>query len=46
MILDPINYNWNKLDFIINNAHMTVREQFETIKKIIIQKNILPKETI
>ena len=46
MILDPINYNWNKFDFIINNAHMTVREQFETIKKIIIQKNILPKETI
>ena len=41
-ILDSHMYDWSNFDLIINNANMTVREQFDYLKKAIISFNILP----
>lgn len=45
-ILDAHCYDWNNFDSIISNEHMTVREQFEKLKKLILHFNILPYKTI
>lgn len=41
-ILDSHIYDWKNFDSIINNEHMTVREQFEKLKKLMLYLNILP----
>ncbi len=41
-VLDANCYDWSNFDYIINNEHMTVREQFEKIKRIMLDFNILP----
>ena len=43
-ILDASCYNWNNFDAVINNEHMTVREQFEKLKKLMLHFSILPIE--
>jgi len=45
-ILDSHTYDWNNFDAVINNEHMTVREQFEKLKKLMLNFNILPIEKI
>lgn len=41
-ILDASRYDWKNFDAIINNENMTVREQFDKLKKLILHFNILP----
>jgi len=43
-ILDSHCYDWQNFDAIINNEHMTVREQYEKLKKLMLHFNILPLE--
>lgn len=43
-ILDSHCYDWNNFDAIISNDYMTVREQFEKLKKLMLHFNILPIE--
>lgn len=43
-ILDATHYDWTNFSSVINNEHMTVREQFETLKKLMVHFNILPIE--
>lgn len=43
-ILDSHIYDWSNFDSIINNEHMTVREQYEKLKKLMLHFNILPIE--
>ncbi|NBX73270.1 MAG: hypothetical protein EBQ89_03110, partial [Alphaproteobacteria bacterium] len=33
-ILDACRYDWNNFNAIINNEHMTVREQYDKLKKL------------
>lgn len=40
--LDKANYDWKNFSAIINNDNMTVREQFEYLKRLVLQFNILP----
>jgi len=43
-ILDAHCYDWTNFSSILNNEHMTVREQFEALKKLMLRFNILPKK--
>jgi hypothetical protein len=43
-ILDANKYNWTNFSSVISNEYMTVREQFETLKKLMVHFNILPIE--
>jgi hypothetical protein len=43
-ILDSHCYDWNNFDATLNNEHMTVREQYEKLKKLMLHFNILPIE--
>jgi hypothetical protein len=43
-ILDSDVYDWNNFDAIISNEQMTVREQFEKLKKLMLHFNILSIE--
>lgn len=43
-ILDATHYDWTNFSSVISNEHMTVREQFETLKKLMVHFNILPIE--
>jgi hypothetical protein len=43
-ILDQNNYDWSKFNSIIDNSGMSVRDQFEQLKKIMLQFKILPIE--
>jgi hypothetical protein len=45
-ILDSDVYDWNNFDAIISNEQMTVREQFEKLKKLMLHFNILPIEKL
>lgn len=41
-ILDKDNYDWNNFSDVIDNSNMSVREQFDCLKKSILHFNILP----
>jgi hypothetical protein len=41
-ILDQDNYDWNNFSDVIDNSTMSVREQFDCLKKSILHFNILP----
>lgn len=43
-ILDSHCYDWTNFSSVISNEYMTVREQFETLKKLMLHFNILPIE--
>jgi hypothetical protein len=45
-ILDNSVYNWDNFDSVIDNEHMTVREQFEKLKTLMLHFNILPIEKL
>jgi len=42
-ILDACRYDWNNFNTIINNEHMTVREQYDKLKKLMLHFNVLPQ---
>jgi len=42
-ILDACRYDWNNFNAIINNEHMTVREQYDKLKKLMLHFNVLPQ---
>lgn len=41
-ILDKNNYDWHNFSDVIDNSDMSVREQFDCLKKSILHFNILP----
>lgn len=43
-ILDACRYDWNNFNAIINNEHMTVREQYDKLKKLMLHFNVLSIE--
>jgi hypothetical protein len=45
-ILDFNYYDWNNFDAIISNEQMTVREQFDQLKKLMLHFKILPIEKL
>jgi hypothetical protein len=42
-ILDACRYDWNNFNAIINNEHMTVREQYDKLKKLMLHFNVIPQ---
>lgn len=41
-ILDPDVYDWTNFSAVIDNENMSVREQFDALKQLILQFKILP----
>jgi hypothetical protein len=41
-ILDSNNYNWSNFNYIIDNKHVSMIEQFSILKQLMIDFNIIP----